>query len=144
MDKNIKSKILYEISEIDTLLEKAAVLVSLCQNKEPDFIEISAVGATLHSFYNGTENILSLIGKFQGIDSSDKSQWHKTLLNFVVTESNGFSIEQKQLLLEYMGFRHFFRHTYGYTLQWEKCEHLFLGMTEFWNELKQIFINMCK
>lgn len=47
MDKSTILKIKYEISEIDELLEKASVLINLCQNKEPDFIELSAAGATL-------------------------------------------------------------------------------------------------
>lgn len=37
MDKALKTKITYEISQIDELIDKAGVLVSLCKNKEPDF-----------------------------------------------------------------------------------------------------------
>lgn len=144
MDKSIKAKILFEVSEIDELLDKASVLISLCKNKEPDFIEISAVGSTLHSFYNGIENIFSLIGKKLNYDFSAGSQWHKELVNFVFTEKNGFSLELKPVLLEYMGFRHFFRHTYGYTIQWAKCEHLFLGIVDFWTILKSEFIKFCE
>ena len=62
MDKALKTKITYEISQIDELIDKAGVLVSLCKNKVPDFIEITAVGGILHSFYNGIENIFALRG----------------------------------------------------------------------------------
>lgn len=52
MDEAVKTKIEYEISQIDELIEKSEVLISLCKNKEPDFIEITAIGGILHSFYN--------------------------------------------------------------------------------------------
>lgn len=51
MDNAIKIKINYEISQIDELLEKSQVLLALVKNKEPDFIEITAIGGILHSFY---------------------------------------------------------------------------------------------
>ena len=53
----LKTKILYEISEIDELLSKTEVLAQKCKIQEPDYIELSAVGSTIHSFYNGLENI---------------------------------------------------------------------------------------
>lgn len=60
MDDSTKLKIDYEISQIDELMEKSNVLVSLCKSKAPDFIEMSAVGSILHSFYNGLENIFGI------------------------------------------------------------------------------------
>lgn len=143
MDKSTILKIKYEISEIDELLEKASVLINLCQNKEPDFIELSAAGATLHSFYNGIENIFVLIGKSENYNFSKSSQWHRDLVDFTFSKiKNGFTQELKSSLLEYMGFRHVFRHSYGYTLQWEKCSHLLLGMKDFWINLKLCLLNV--
>ncbi len=63
MDNSITPKIEYEISQIDDLVDKSQVLLSLCKNKDPDFIEITAIGGILHSFYNGLENIFVLIEK---------------------------------------------------------------------------------
>ncbi len=68
MDKATKTKITYEISQIDELVDKAQVLLSLVKNKEPDFIEITAIGGILHSFYNGIENIFVLIGETLNFD----------------------------------------------------------------------------
>ena len=41
LDNGLKTKITYEISQIDELVDKAGVLVSLCKTKEPDFIELN-------------------------------------------------------------------------------------------------------
>lgn len=46
----IETKIIYEISEIDELLSKSSVLLKKCMIQEPDYIELSAVGSTIHSF----------------------------------------------------------------------------------------------
>ena len=73
MDEAVKAKINYEISQIDELIGKSEVLFSLVKNKEPDFIEITAIGGILHSFYNGIENIFVLIGKTLNFEKSYKT-----------------------------------------------------------------------
>lgn len=132
MDNAIKIKINYEISQIDELLEKSQVLLALVKNKEPDFIEITAIGGILHSFYNGIENIFVLIGKNLNFNFNSSPQWHRNLVDFMFSQNDFLPADLRLLLTEYMGFRHFYRHTYGYTIKWEKCSHLFLGLTDFW------------
>ena len=63
MDNTLKTKLLFEISQIDKLLNDSKPLLDLYKIKTPDFIEMSAGAMTLHSFYNGVENILTLIFK---------------------------------------------------------------------------------
>jgi hypothetical protein len=53
-------KIEFEISQIDKLLDETMPLLKLAQNKIPDMIETAALGLSLHSFYNGIENIIDL------------------------------------------------------------------------------------
>ena len=132
MDNAIKIKINYEISQIDELLEKSQVLLALVKNKEPDFIEITAIGGILHSFYNGIENIFVLIGKNLNFNFNSSPQWHRNLVDFMFSQNEFLPADLRLLLTEYMGFRHFYRHTYGYTIKWEKCSHLFLGLPDFW------------
>lgn len=137
MDSATRTKIEYEISEIDTLLEKSHVLVSLCTAREPDFIEAVAVGGVLHSFYNGLENIFVLIAKTLGFDFKSSPQWHRNLVDFMFAQPNFLTPDLRLRMTEYMGFRHFFRHAYGCTIKWEKCSHLFLGMADFWAKIKE-------
>ena len=139
MDKSVILKINYEISEIYILVDKSDVLISLCKNKEPDFIEITAIGGILQSFYNGIENIFVLIAKSLNFDFKTSPQWHRALIDFMFAQPNFLQQKLRLRLTEYMGFRHFYRHTYGYTVKWEKCSHLFLEMKDFWNIIKKAF-----
>ncbi|MBQ8678228.1 MAG: hypothetical protein IJ530_00525 [Treponema sp.] len=136
MDNAAKTKINYEISQIDELIDKSQVLLSLVKNKEPDFVEITAIGGILHSFYNGIENIFVLIGKTLDFDFKSSPQWHRNLIDCMFEQPDFLPSDLRLLLTEYMGFRHFYRHTYGYTIKWEKCSHLFLGLPDFWNTVK--------
>lgn len=143
MDKAAEAKIRYEISQIDELVEKSLPLVSLCRIKEPDFIELTAAGGILHSFYNGLENIFVLFGKALDFNFKDSPQWHRNLIDFIFARFDFLPSGLRQPLAEYMGFRHFFRHSYGYTTKWEKCAHLFLGMPDFWQTIRQEISRMC-
>ena len=39
-------------------------------------------------------------------------------------------------LLDYMSFRHVFRHSYGHALDWERLNPLFSGVYDNWNKVK--------
>lgn len=140
VDSELKTKILYEISEIDELLNKSSVLLQKCKIQEPDYIELSAVGSTLHSFYNGLENIFQLIQKHIDKTSSSNDRWHSELLKsmFISNENRKAVLDESlhEKLSEYMGFRHFFRHAYGYHLRWDLAKPLFENMNEVWISTK--------
>ena len=140
MDDQIKAKIVFELSQIDTLLTKAEVLAKKCSIQAPDFIEISAVGATLHSYYNGLENIFVLIGKNIDNKTFSNQRWHKELLDsmFVATDKRKAVLEENihEQLLDYMSFRHVFRHSYGHSLDWERLNPLFSEVYQNWNSVK--------
>jgi len=136
----IETKIIYEISEIDELLSKSSVLLKKCMIQEPDYIELSAVGSTIHSFYNGLENIFLVIQKNIDKKISSKERWHSELLLSMFEENENrkavLSPNLKDSLTDYMGFRHFFRHAYGYHLRWDLAKPLFENMQEIWNNVK--------
>jgi len=136
----VKLKIAFEISQIDELIEKSSVLLQKCILQEPDFIELNAAGAILHSYYNGLENIFLLIRK--NIDKTvlSSERWHSELLKsmFAATKARRPLFEKKlyDQLVDYMGFRHFFRHTYGYHLRWDLIKPLLMNIKENWNTVK--------
>ncbi|MBR1640260.1 MAG: hypothetical protein IJ688_12820 [Treponema sp.] len=140
MDEELKKKIYFEISEIDTLLAHASVLLEKCQLQEPDFIELSAVGSTLHSFYNGLENIFQIIRKEIDKTNSQSKRWHSELLDamFKETEHRPAVLDEslREQLSDYMGFRHFFRHAYGYHLRWDLAKPLFENISAVWKSTK--------
>ena len=63
MDNFLKEKIEHEIFRINKLFDSAKPLLDLCKIKKLDFVEASAAGSFLQSFYNGVESIILLIFK---------------------------------------------------------------------------------
>ena len=140
MNNGLKAKILFEISQIDKLLNDSKPLLNLCKTKIPDFIELSACAMVLHSFYNGIENILILIFKHYDKQLPNSSKWHIELLDkaFVMDENRKqiFSNDLQKQLDEYLRFRHFVRHAYGFQLEWERMENLINEIENFWGNIK--------
>ena len=141
MDNSLRVKLLFEISQIDKLLNDSKPLLDLYKIKTPDFIEISAGAMVLHSFYNGIENILTLILKHYDGQLPNSNKWHMEILEraFVSNENrkNIFSNESQKKLEEYLKFRHFVRHSYGFQLEWERMEDLTDGINVFWEIIKK-------
>jgi hypothetical protein len=134
-------KVSFEISQIDKLIDDSKPLLELCKLKTPDFIEMSAAAMVLHSFYNGIENILVLIFKHYDGQLPNSNKWHMELLekSFLADENRKqiFPIELQKSLEEYLRFRHFVRHSYGFQLEWERMEDLIKEMEIFWKTLKE-------
>ena len=47
-----------------------------------------------------------------------------------------FREELKVGLNDYLQFRHFVRHSYGFQLKWEKMKNMFLDMDIIWKSIK--------
>jgi len=145
LDNGLKQKIQYEITQIDKLIADAKPLFNLCKIKQPDFIEISAAALVLHSFYNGVENILIMIIKYYDGKLPNSNKWHMELLDKAFTFNENrkqiFDNNLQKTLDEYMKFRHFVRHTYGYKIKWDQMEELVIGINNFWENIKENIIN---
>jgi hypothetical protein len=141
LDNGLKTKLIFEISQIDKLLNDSEPLLDLCKLKTPDFIEISAAALVLHSFYNGIENMLVLIFKYYDEQLPKSNKWHIELLDkaFISEENRKqiFNNEIQKTLEEYLKFRHFIRYAYGFKLEWERMEELIKGMENFWIVIKK-------
>jgi hypothetical protein len=141
LDKKLQKKINAEIENIEKLFRESKPLFDLCKIKTFGFIEASAVSLTLHSFYNGIENILLLIGK--NIDESipHGQEWHTTLFNNAFTaNSNRTSIFREEIkaeLKEYLTFRHFIRHAYNYAIDNVKLKPLIENIENVWIKIKE-------
>jgi hypothetical protein len=81
LDNGLKAKVLFEISQIDKLLNDSKLLFDLYKLKMPDFIEMSAGALVLQSFYNGIENILVLVFKHYDGQLPNSNKWHMELLD---------------------------------------------------------------
>lgn len=141
MDNVIRQKILFEISQLDEHISKSSVLIQKCKIQEPDYVELCAAGSILQSFYNGIENILLIISKNIDGESPSQGKWHSELLSSMCQKTEKrpavFSEQMKLSLTDYMNFRHFFRHSYGHSMKWEKLSHLFLNLESNWEQAKK-------
>lgn len=121
------------------LAEKENVEITLGNLKytmarnEKTVIELAAIATFLHNIYNGIENILKQILKAKGIDIPESATWHKELLN--LSESQGIISEKlADQLYEYLTFRHFFVHAYGFMLDEAHLEVLANNIPEIWSQ----------
>lgn len=143
MDEQTKEKINLEISKIDSLVSKSSILLNKCKIQEPDFVELNAIGSILHSYYNGLESIFKLIHKASCGSALSSTMWHSELFTYMFEKNeNGDNVLTEDLkipLKDYLGFRHVFRHSYGYELDWERLNPLFSGLEENWKKVKECF-----
>ena len=141
MDDKLIEKIEHEIFRINKLFESGKPLLDLCKIKEPDFVEASAAGSFLQSFYNGIESIILLIFKAIKVNIPNDSHWHKTLfeMTFEITEKRTFIFrpDYKEQFAEYLSFRHYFRHSYGYEIDSERLKPLINGVEDLWKLLEE-------
>lgn len=140
MTEKVISRVKFEIGQVDQLLESYAELLGRVQRSTPDLVEMTAVASVLHSFYNGLENIFLVIAKGLDEDVPTGKQWHRDLL----TEMAKATPKRKAILTneltyrlaDYLGFRHFYRHSYSFFLDWDEMEKLVMPLTEVWEQTK--------
>ena len=97
-------------------------------------IELAAIGAFLHNIYNGIENILKQVLKLKNIQITKGENWHKELLTLSV--SHGIITENmSDELYEYLTFRHYFVHAYGFMLEEAPLVALADNIPDVWSRL---------
>lgn len=138
---SVKEAIEFELGEIECLFQLyQKELFELDLEQTPDLLELTAFASVLHSFYNGIENIL--LGIAKNIDKKIPSDpnWHKSLLSQMVEKNIArgpvLSEEMKNELKKYLTFRHFFRHSYSFHLEWEDLEKLIKPIHHVWEKFK--------
>ncbi len=86
-------------------------------------LELAGVGALLHNFYNGVENILKQVFQSRSLPIPQGESWHRDLL-LTATEKGILSAGLLDDLKRYLAFRHFFGHGYALNLSPEPMEPL--------------------
>jgi predicted nucleotidyltransferase len=124
----LKMEIGDELVNLDRIINQAKLLLEDIQ-LEPSFIEINAAGKLVHDFYSGVERIFERIAARLGPGVPGGPGGHTLLLRAMESSAEGIrpAVIDHELalrLLDYLRFRHLFRHTYGYELQWDKLSPL--------------------
>ena len=142
----LKADIADELAKIDLVAKEFRRVedkLALPPELVPNY-DRGAVGYLLHNFYNGCENIFRSIARFFENDLGPTT-WHKDLLKRMKMEISGYrprviDNELYRLLDDFRAFRHKFRYTYGFELDWEK-ERIVAGKLLRTKELLEIQIS---
>ena len=130
----------FEMDQIDRLFVSYAVLFDRVRQGQPDVIETTAVASVLHSFYNGLELIFLSIAKRLDRQVPTGERWHRQLLfqmmQSTVQRDSVISTELAQQLDNYLAFRHFYRHSYSFFLDWSELEKLVTPLQSVWSQAK--------
>jgi hypothetical protein len=76
----LRNQIQFELGQLRQLLSESREIIEACRREEPSGANRWALGAVLHAFYNGIENILKRISAFYDGKPEKTGQWHIDLL----------------------------------------------------------------
>ena len=76
-----------ELADLKAEIEAVAPLLKKLAVQEPDSIELRAVAATLHAFYNGIERVFLLIARHVDEMTPQGITWHRDLLSQMTDSS---------------------------------------------------------
>ena len=137
--RTLKELIEDEVAALDRIVHD--VQEGLGPLEAPSQFLMHALASYLHQFYTGCERIferiaVSLDGGLPGGAFS-----HANLLAQTARELPGIrpAVLHEALWLrlqDYLAFRHFFRHAYGYTLEWARLRPLVAGMSATYTDLQ--------
>ncbi len=117
MDQKSMAKLSEKIeAEKENINLTLANLKDVIERDEKSVVELAAMATFLHNFYNDVENILKQCLRTTGEDIPKSYLWHKELLK-ISTSNKIISDDMSDKLLEYLSFRHFFVHGYGFMLE---------------------------
>jgi predicted nucleotidyltransferase len=114
----------------------------------PSQFAMNALASYLHQFYTGCERILERIAVVVDGGLPGGAYSHANLLAQMARELPGVrpAVLPEALWLrlqDYLAFRHFFRHAYGYTLEWAKLrplvEDMSATLTDMQEQLRAFF-----
>jgi len=127
---NFSKQIIAEMANVEEAIRNLDEAMS---RQVKTVIELAAIATFLHNFYNGIENILKQSLGMKNIRIIKSDNWHKELLTLSVAHgviSDSLSDE----LYEYLSFRHFFVHAYGFMLEEAPLEALAQNVPKIWQQ----------
>jgi hypothetical protein len=114
----------YDLESIDKIKTDFDFFMNIINNNIPDKFQKPVIGYHMHNFYNACENIFLNIAKtFE--NNIEPQEWHKSILRRMKLDIEDIrpaviSDELYRILEEFRGFRHMFRYSYSFDLDWAK------------------------
>jgi uncharacterized protein YutE (UPF0331/DUF86 family) len=128
-------------AEFENIEASLAELFKVIEEAKGSFStgDLAAIATFIHNFYNGIENILKRVLILKNKKPKEGITWHKDLLASA-TEAEIISGDLCTSLSNYLSFRHFFIHGYGFTLQWEALQPLVNNINKTYQDFKAAVI----
>ena len=117
-------------------IEKALSSLPAKPMTELSKLELAGIGALLHNFYNGIENVLKQAFRIKNIQILQGESWHRDLL-FRAADENIISEPLSDELKRYLAFRHFFSHGYAIDLSHDRMEPLISAVHDVFKNFKR-------
>ena len=127
---DLTKKIAAEKENVEISLDN---LKDALRRKKRSAVELAAMATFLHNTYTGIENILKQDLKAKGCKIPKSETWHKDLLNLAVS-AGIIPNKLAEKLYEYLAFRHFFLHAYGFMLKENQVRDLANNIPNVWSE----------
>lgn len=115
----------FEVDQLDKLIEK---LEDALAEAVPGELYASHLGNIVHGFYNGFEKCLLFVLAIQGNPRPEGDRWHAVLIRQFKDEL----AEVEAVCTELRGFRHVFRNTYYYSLDYDRVRAIAEKCPSFW------------
>lgn len=125
--KVLQARIEAELREIKKVVDRVGNSLANVSQAVPADVVVVGFAGYVHNFYNGVEKIFKLIAEFIDEFEPRGGAWHSDLLKQMALELQGLrpavlTAELASILEDYLEFRHFFRHSYGFDLDWEELK----------------------
>ncbi len=135
----LRREIAPELARLERLVQSLERLMRRWTG-EPDEFALRSLGSILHDFYTGIERIFERIAVRIDGDLPAGPRWRTDLLWRMMSpwgESRPAVIDPAlgSRLSDYLRFPRLFRHSYGFELEWERCQPLADRMVETLREL---------
>jgi hypothetical protein len=129
---------------IASLAAEARQTLADFAEREPPLLELRGMGAILHDFYTGIEQVFATIAPELNGGLPAGAAWHRQLLTNMTLDLPGvrppvLRAETAQALDEFLRFRHLFRNVYGFELEWPRVRVLLARLPTVWTEVDSDF-----
>lgn len=127
-----------ELSSLERVLSESDAAALL---DDPTGLVLRGAGDVAHDLYTGTERMMERVAdEFDG-GAPSGSAWHRELLRSMALDLPGtrpplFRASTEALLEEYLRFRHLFRNTYGFELDWSRLRPLLMRARTTWGHVQ--------
>jgi hypothetical protein len=136
----LKELIKDELAALDRIVHEVQEGLAPLEEVPSQFV-MHALASYLHQFYTGCERMLERIAVTVDGGLPGGAFSHANLLAQMARELPGIrpAVLSEALWLrlqDYLAFRHFSRHAYGYTLEWAKLRPVVSGMSAIRTDLQ--------